>query len=157
MPESNPNLLAPSSVFVYGYLADPLLLSLVLGGLLPKGIKVEHATLEGYNLTTLRASNFPVLTQSTSQSAPVEGLLLKGLSSEERQAIRDFHPKLGEYSAEAPLLEKTALKVVLRNGLAGVEATAFTWAGSDELLSGSPFDAKAARAASVKAFKAFLL
>jgi len=154
---------APSTarppIFVYGYLTDHLLLSLLLFGRLRDQKELKTAKVMGYDLRIVERSRFPVLVSSSSPSA-VEGFLLYDLSAQERNRIKNFHPRLqnSDTGAHMPLLCKTNMTVQLEDG-EEVEAISFLW--NDRLndvhqltLSEGSWDSKAARKMSLKAYAA---
>ena len=116
-------------IFVYGFLSDSFLLSMVLPT--PTAYQKSHAHLKGWSLRTPVTSNYPALTLSRPSglelelSTGVNGLLLDGLSKDDRRRVKQFHPHSGAGDM-SPLVERVNVTVQLDTGKF-VDAITYAW------------------------------
>ncbi|KAG8978789.1 hypothetical protein FRB90_008342, partial [Tulasnella sp. 427] len=124
-------------VFVYAFLSDSIILSLLFTRDLQKDVQKQPARIvSGYDLSVLEGgrSNYPLLSTSSSSAAPqaaVEGFLVYDLSPSDRRKIQDFpfHPHWRRASTPqttTPLFETIQVDVDDGSGKL-VKATTIAW------------------------------
>ncbi|KAG8920925.1 hypothetical protein FRC00_009350 [Tulasnella sp. 408] len=153
-------------VFVYAFLSDSIILSLLFTRDLQKDVQRQSARIvSGYEMSILEGgrSNYPLLvpTPASQQQSAVEGFLIYGLSDSDRRKLQDFpfHPHWRRNSTPektTPLFEMIEVEVDDGTGKI-VKATTIAWKKDVTKVTGlklipKAWDAEKGRKACVKAY-----
>ncbi|KAG9023150.1 hypothetical protein FS837_005939 [Tulasnella sp. UAMH 9824] len=153
-------------VFVYAFLSDSIILSLLFTRDLQKDVQRQPARIaSGYEMSILEGgrSNYPLLvpTPASQQQSAVEGFLIYNLSESDRRKLQDFpfHPHWRRNSTPqktTPLFEMIEVDVDDGTGKI-VKATTIAWKKDVTKVTGlklipKAWDAEKGRKACVKAY-----
>lgn len=154
-------------VFVYAFLSDSIILSLLFTRDLQKDVQRQPARIvSGYGMSILEGarSNYPLLVPTTpdsQQQSAVEGFLIYNLSASDRRKLQDFpfHPHWRRSSTPqttTPLFEMIEVNVDDGKGKI-VKATTIAWKKDVTKMTGlklipKAWDAEKGRKACVAAY-----